>query len=184
MTSNSIGGQAFVLKVAAASEPLADWRRKVHIQQLASNAGLAPRVVHVDETQRAVLSEFVVDRSFFAIYGDPRTREGALALLGRMIRRVHDLPLPAPAAHDGEPVSAIPARLAYDRRLVAVLCGTNFLNIARQTGHTGASGTETLDSALSLGEFYQRMRAGALNIASSEGQWNFGLALVKESFAL
>ena len=277
-------GQAFVLKISGEGEPLAGWRRKLHIQQLAANAGLAPRVIHVDEARRAVMSAFVVDRSFPAFYGDPRTREAALAQLGRTVRRVHELPLPpdadskdpreflatiwsglwanfalpafvgdavqrvlteeAPAAerapvlshndvnptnlvydgeklllldwetagpndpfydlaaisvflrmdeatclrllaaYDGAPVSSLPARFAYNRRLVAVLCGAAFLHLARQSGHAGATGEETLDSTPSLGDFYQRMRAGSLSLATGEGQWWFGLALVKESFAL
>jgi hypothetical protein len=88
------------------------------------------------------------------------------------------------AAYDGEPVSSLPARFVYSRRLVAVLCGAAFLYLARHSGHAGATGGETLDSALSLGDFYQRMQAGALSPATVEGQWCFGLALVKESVAL
>jgi aminoglycoside phosphotransferase (APT) family kinase protein len=87
------------------------------------------------------------------------------------------------AAHDGEPVSALPARFTYCRRLVAVLCGSAFLHLARQSGHAGATG-ETLESTTPLAEFYQRLRAGAVNIGSGEGQWWFGLALVKASVTL
>ena len=275
-------GQAFVLKISSEDEPLPGWRSRLHIQQLAANAGLAPRVIHVDEALRAVMSAFVIDRSFPAFYGDPRTREAALAQLGQMVRRVHELPLPheadlrdqqeflttiwsgsvanfalpafvsdavrgvlteeAPAferalvlshndvnptnlvydgehlllldwdtagpndpfydlaavsvflrmdegtcqrlltAYDGESVSNLPARFVYNRRLVAVLCGVAFLHLARQSGHAGATGEETLGSTPSLGDFYQRMRAGSLNIATGEGQWWFGLALVREYF--
>src|SRR4051812_48370208 len=71
-------GQAFVLKISDESEPLAGWRHKPHLQQLAANRGLAPRVIHVDEGRRAVVSAFVGGRSFLAFYGDPRTREAAL----------------------------------------------------------------------------------------------------------
>jgi aminoglycoside phosphotransferase (APT) family kinase protein len=277
-------GQAFVLKVTGENEPLASWRQKLHIQQLAASANLAPRVVHVDEARRAVVSAFVADRSFPALYGDPRTHESALALLGRTVRRVHELPLPpdadakdprefltnvwsglapgftlptfvgdavervlteeAPArerapvlshndvnptnlvydgenillldwetagpndpfydlaaisvflrmdegtcqrllaAHDGEPVSSLPARFTYNRRLVAVLCGTAFLHLACQRGYAGAAGGETLDSTLSLGDLYQRMQSGSLSLATGEGQWCFGLALVKASVTL
>jgi aminoglycoside phosphotransferase (APT) family kinase protein len=277
-------GAAFVLKISEESEPLADWRRKLHIQQRAADAGLAPRVVHVDEARRAVLSAFVADRSFPAFHGDPRTHEAALALLGRTVRRVHALPLPpdadakdprdlladtwsrlsagfplpvfagdavrrvlaeaAPApdrapvlshndvnptnlvydgenlllldwqtagpndpyydlaaisvflrmdtgtcqrllaAYDDAPISALPARFGYNRRLVAALCGAMFLHLARHGGHAGATGTETLDSTPSLVEFYQQLRSGALSIATAEGKWRFGLALVKDSLAL
>lgn len=277
-------GQAFVLKISSEDEPLASWRSKLHIQQLAANAGLAPRVIHRDEALRAVMSAFVVDRSFPALYGNPHTREAALVQLSQMVRRLHELPLQhgadlrdqreflatiwsgpvasfalpafvgdavrgvltaeAPAseravvlshndanptnlvydgehlllldwdtagpnepfydlatvsvflcmdegtcqrllaAYDGEPVSNLPARFVYDRRLVAVLCGVAFLHLACQSGHAGATGEETFGSTPSLGDFYQRMRAGSLNIATGEGQWWFGLALVRESFSL
>ena len=277
------GGQAYVLKVSVEGEPLAAWRSKLHIQRLAADAGLAPRVVHVDEDRRAIVSAFVADRSFMAFYGDPRTREAALALLGQTIRRVHDLPLRpdaisrdprelltalwsglegfavpafvgdavrrmlaeepptrerAPvlshndvnptnlvydgervllldwdtagpndplydlaaiavflrmdeatcraliAAHDGTPVSALPAGFTYSRRLVAVVCGAAFLYLARHAGHAGATGGETLEGAPSLGDIYQQMRSGSLSIAAADGRWAFGLALVKTSFAL
>jgi aminoglycoside phosphotransferase (APT) family kinase protein len=276
-------GQAYVLKVSGQDEPLADWRRRFQVQKLAARAGLAPQVVHVDEDRRAILSAFAGDQSFPALYGDPRTREAAVALLGRTLRRVHDLPLPpglppsdprkalaaswaglpkgfavpsfvrdavervrteppppadrAPvlshndvnpsnllydgenlllvdwdhagpndpyfdlasiavflrmdeascltllAAHDGEPVSTVPAGFDFNRRVMAALCGTTFLRLARDNGHGGARVGETLESATSLGEFYQRMRAGDVSLATAEGQWSYGLALVKESLA-
>jgi aminoglycoside phosphotransferase len=90
-------GEAFVLKIADQDEPLARWRCKVGIQQSAAEVRLAPRVIHVDEAQRAVVSAFVVDRSFPALYGDPRTRAAALEQLGRAVRRVHEIPLPSEA---------------------------------------------------------------------------------------
>jgi Ser/Thr protein kinase RdoA (MazF antagonist) len=277
-------GEAFVLKISGDKEPLEGWRSRLQIQQLAAGAGLAPRLIHADEARRAVVSAFVVDRSFPALYGNPGTREGAIALLGRTMRRMHELPLPSGAdsneprkllatlwsklvanfplpdfvgdavrrmltekvpaserafvlshndvnptnlvydgenlllldwatagpndpfydlaaisvflrmdegtclkllaAYDGESVSGLPSRFVYNRRLVAVLCGAAFLYLARQNGHADATGAETLDSVLSLGDFYQRMRAGSLNLATGEGQWWFGLALLRDSFAL
>jgi aminoglycoside phosphotransferase (APT) family kinase protein len=276
-------GQSYVLKVSDASKPLVQWRRQLGIQQLAANAGLAAPVLHAVEARRAVVSAFVLDRSFPAFYGDARTREAAVVLLGRTLRRVHELALPADAetrdsreflaaltsglvnfpvpsfvedavvrvlteeppdrerpmvlshndvnpgnlaydgerlllldwetagpndpfydlatisvfarmddetcqqllaAYDAEPISALPERFAYLRRLIGVLCGVMFLNLARRSGHTGASGAETLDSTPSLIEFYQRMRAGEVNPATGDGQWLFGLSLIKNSFAL
>jgi hypothetical protein len=56
--------------------------------------------------------------------------------------------------------------------------------VARQMKHEGATGAETLDSTLSLGEFYQQLRDGALKIGTADGQWAFGLALLKASLAL
>lgn len=273
-------GQSFVLKVSAPSLPAADFQRTLSQLRLAADAGLAPALVHVDEARRAVLSAFIVDRSFPAFYFDAQTRPAALDLLGRTLRRVHDLPAPsapskspeeflgelwsglsapsalpafvreavgrvrdepAPvneralvlshndvnptnlafdgerlflldwdasgtndplydlatvsvflrmgpddcrallAAHDGAAVSALPARFIYDQRLASALCGSMFLHLARQAGHPGARGGETLASAASLAEFYQRARSGAVSIASADGQWEFGLALVKAS---
>jgi aminoglycoside phosphotransferase (APT) family kinase protein len=91
------GGQVFVLKVAPEHEDAADWRRAVQIQRAAAEAGLSPRVVHIDEERRAVVTSFVVDRSFVAIYLDPATHEGALTQLGRTVRRIHALDIPADA---------------------------------------------------------------------------------------
>jgi aminoglycoside phosphotransferase (APT) family kinase protein len=278
------GARTFVLKVSTANEPLDVWRRRLSIQKSAAIAGLAPPVVHVDEERRAIVSDFVVDQSFPAFYGNPRTRHAAIAQLGAMLRRVHELPLPpggestdarallqriwfrlesageppafagdavrrimtdappdagrAPvlshndvnptnlvydgenlllldwdtaatndpffdlatialflrmddddarrllAAHDEAAVTTLPARFCYDRRVAAVLCGTMFLHLARQRGRASQLGGDTLDSALSLGEFYRRMGAGAIDPATGEGQWTFGLALLKESVAL
>jgi pyrimidine deaminase RibD-like protein/aminoglycoside phosphotransferase (APT) family kinase protein len=280
------GGRAFVLKLSQQQDPLADWRRKLHIQERAALAGLAPAVVHVNEARRAVLSAFVVDQSFRAWYGDPRTHETALVQLGQMLRRLHHLPLPPEAAgadpvslltrissllqaqagsfpippfaldaiadllqeqppaserarvlshndvnptnliydgenlllldwntpeandplydlatisvflrmndatcqkliaaYDAQPTATLPARFSYSRRLVAVLCGAGFLHLAQQGGHPGTRG-ETLASTPALTDFYQRLRSGALSIASAEGQWWFGLALMKEGVTL
>jgi thiamine kinase-like enzyme len=273
-------GELYVLKISGDGEPLAEWNRRRNIQQIAADAGLAPRVVHADEPRRAVLTAYVVDRSFPALYWNPATRDAALTHLGHTIRRVHELPLPAnstaknprellvstwaalaenfavPAfvseavqrivredapprerdlvlshndinptnlAYDGEhlllldwdtagpndpwydlaavsvflrmdegicqrliaayddaPVSDLSAGFEYNRRLVAILCGVVFLRLARQSGHPGATGGETLESTLSLSEFYQQLRSGALSPATAEGQWAFGLSLVKE----
>jgi aminoglycoside phosphotransferase (APT) family kinase protein len=276
------GGRAFVLKVAAGSEPLDGWRRAREILERAAGAGLAPRVVHVDEERRAIVSELIVDRSFARLLAGPESRAGAVALIGRTLRRVHELPVPsagqggaaldflagimaelsrvalptfvgeaaarltgeaapvserAPvlshndvnpsnlvydgerlmlldwdragpndpfydpatiavfarmddetcrallAAYDGGAVAALPARFVYDRRLVAVVCGVVLLHLAQLAGHAGERAA-TLDDTLGLGAFYQRMRAGTVSVASAEGRWRFGLALLKESTAL
>ena len=276
-------GQTYILKVATPGEPLAAWQQRVAIQRAAAGAGLAPAIVHVDEERRAVVSAFVVDRSFPMLLMTPATRDAALALLGTTLRRVHALPVPPGAepkdprgmfgqlwptlagfrvpmfvreivervlaepppprdrelalchndvnptnltydgehlmlldwdtagpndplydlaaisvflrmdddackkllaAHDDAPVATMPPRLAYSRRLVAAFSGTMFLHIARLRGHAGATGDETLDATLPLGDVYQRMRAGALDVGSAAGQWAFGLALVKASASL
>lgn len=88
-------GKPFVLKIAGEAENEADWRHALHIQRLAADAGLAPRIVHVDEARRAVLTVFVADRSLVAFLRNPSTHEAALAQLGRTVRRIHALPIPA-----------------------------------------------------------------------------------------
>jgi hypothetical protein len=267
-------GRAFALKISEGGD-LESWHRQLAIRRNAAAAGLAPAVVHADEAHRAVVSAFVVDRSFPALYLDPRTRDHALALLGRTLRGVHELPLPhAPvqdprqvlvtlwgnlagfavpafvgdairraidepppardaialchndvnptnlvydgerlmlldwevaaandplydlaaaalflrmeddackklvAAHDDAAPRELPAGFAYNRRLVAAMCGATFAALARVGGHPGATG-ETLASTPSLADFYQRLRTGALDLATAEGKWWFGLALVK-----
>lgn len=278
------GAGAFVLKIAADAGPVEGWRRKVRVQQCAADAGLAPRIIHVDEERRAVVSDFVADRGFIAMYRDPRSHEAAMQQLGESVRRIHALPLPDDAepadgrkfladawsglardfalpafvrdaaqhvlaeeppnrdrafvmshndvnptnlAHDGSrllfldwdtaapndpwfdlasiavfmrmdvescrrligayegaPVADLPARFSYDRRLVAAMCGILGLRVARMGGHAGASGAESIETTPGLGEFYQLLRTGQVNLATPEGQWSFGLALVKESIAL
>ncbi len=90
-------GHVYVLKVAGEREPIESWRQGLEIQRRAGDAGLAPRVIHHDETRRAVVSEHVVNRRFAPRLFDPQTRDAAIRELGETIRRVHALPLPVDA---------------------------------------------------------------------------------------
>ena len=273
-------GSAFVLKIAGEGTRADEWRRRLEVQRSASDAVLAPRIVHVDEARHAVVSEFVTDHGFLARLGDPRTRKEAIAQIGLTLRRVHELPVPRdlelssardfllrvwsglegssflpafarreverviaeqpPAsdralvlshndvnptnlvhdgqrllfvdwdvagandpfydlatasvflrmdpgdcrgllgAYDGTAVDRIPPRFAYNRRLMAMLFAVNCFAAARQGGHPGATGNETVETTLPLGDFYQRLRAGLVNIATTDGQWLFGMAMVRE----
>jgi hypothetical protein len=65
-----------------------------------------------------------------------------------------------------------------------VMLGVGFLSFARQSGHAGAAVPETLDAVPPLAEFYQKLRSGALSLATGEGRWAFGLGLLKEAHAL
>jgi aminoglycoside phosphotransferase (APT) family kinase protein len=85
-------GDAHVLKVS--SEPIEAWRHKLAIMRAAADAGLAPRVVHVDEEHRAIVSAYVTDRGLMPRLFDPQTRTAMIALFGRTLRRLHDLPVP------------------------------------------------------------------------------------------
>jgi aminoglycoside phosphotransferase len=76
------GDRAYVLKVGI---------DRPAIQRAAAAAGLAPRIVHVDDERRAIVSDFIADRGFAAFY--MTAREPALELLGRTLRRVHELPV-------------------------------------------------------------------------------------------
>jgi aminoglycoside phosphotransferase (APT) family kinase protein len=266
-------GRALVLKVAANADP-AEWRARLAVLQLAADAGLAPRVVHVDAARRAIVSELVVDRGFAPYLFTPATRAQAITELGHTLARVHRLAIPegavpaaphaflarigtsfapgylpsfarafvdrmlaevppsstdplvmshndvnptntlfdgerivlldwdmaAPndryydlaaislfmrfddasslallAAHDGVPVTALPERFTYLRRLIAALCGSIFVHLARNGGHAGA----TSEASLPLAELYAKLRSGQLDVASPDGQFQMGLGLIK-----
>jgi aminoglycoside phosphotransferase (APT) family kinase protein len=279
-------GRTFVLKISKSDESIDAWRARREILLLAADAGVAPRVIYTDEARRAVLSVFVAGKPFRAAYFDPQTRQVAVSDLGRTLRCVHDLPVPARtdsrdpreilattwsglsetpgipgfvgdavrrvldetpprgardaglshndvnpgnliydgdrlllvdwdaagsndpyydlaaiavfhrmddetcrrllSAHDGEPVDEIPARFAYMRRLIAVLCPVVGMGMQVSSGPVPVrpGAIETLESTLSLGEFYQKLRAGEVRLDSPDGGRAFGLALIKESFAL
>jgi aminoglycoside phosphotransferase (APT) family kinase protein len=78
------------------------------------------------------------------------------------------------AAYEGVPVAEVPPAFRYFRRLVGALCGSTGLQMAHARGHTAGDN----DQALTLGAFYEQMRSGAVNLATPEGQWKFGLALL------
>lgn len=88
------------------------------------------------------------------------------------------------AAYDAAPVSSLPAGFLYNRQLVSVFSAATFLTLAGRSGHEGAAAPRTLDETPGLVEFFQRMRTGAASLATGEGQWDFGLALLRESAAL
>jgi aminoglycoside phosphotransferase (APT) family kinase protein len=266
------GGAPFVLKIAADGQAHA-WTSCVETLRAAADAGIAPRVVHVDAERRAIVSELVVDRGFLPSLMDPRTRGAMIERLGTTLARVHALPLAsslpadprallaqlapvaagAPAfvgeavaralaeqppaalspvtshndvnptnlvwdgerivlldwdmagpneplydlaalaiflrfdepsclrlisAHDGAPRTALPARFTYNRRLIAALCGTMSLHLARQRGHDGTG------EPRSLTDFYAGLREGTIRLQTPAGQWLFGLALLAESLSL
>jgi aminoglycoside phosphotransferase (APT) family kinase protein len=276
-------GATLVLKVSSDAEPLAAWQRRVRIHSSAADAGVAPRVVHVDEKRRAVVSEFIADQGFPLLFRNPARHDRAVALLGETLRRVHDIAPPEGAApddgrvllaeveqrldgrdavpdfvrdgirrvlgdeppppdqapglshndvnpsnlaydgerlvlldwdvagvndptfdlatialflrmdeptslamlsaHDGTRITELPARFIYNRRLAGMMCGALGVDMALRRGHPGASAATTIESTMALGDFYQAMRSGRLNLATPDGQWAFGLALVKESLA-
>jgi aminoglycoside phosphotransferase len=88
------------------------------------------------------------------------------------------------AAYDDAPATGLSSRFVYARRLAGTLCGSLFLRLAAEGGHPGARGDETLASTATIAELYPRMRTGAFTLATPDGKWTFGLALVKASLAL
>lgn len=275
-----VGGAAYVLKVTSAAEALAPWQARLTVQRAAAALGVAPAVVHVDESRRAVLSALVVNQSWPAYFGHPETRGEAIRVLGEMLAQRRNLLTPpgmgradprqvleamwgaltdgfavprfvhevvaallaeapvvparlvmshndvnpsnlvfdgtrlllldwdtaAPndplydlataamffrmdeatsrqlvAAHDGAPVAELPEAFRYYQRCAAALSGVAAMSAARGRGHAG--GEAAADETPSLGEIYQRLRAGTTDIQSVAGQWTFGVALVKEAAA-
>jgi aminoglycoside phosphotransferase (APT) family kinase protein len=109
------GGQTFVLKVTDRTAPIETWRRLVRIHELAARASLAPSIIHVDEEQRAVVSAFVVDKSFAALYHNPHTRDIALDLAARTLKGVHQIPAADSEYRDPlEFLSTIWSAMAHD----------------------------------------------------------------------
>lgn len=96
------GNQQLALKITSPDEPVAAWRTNLQMQQSAAAVGIAPSIIHVDETRRAVLTELIIDQSFPAQLGNPDTREQAIVALGQLLRRLHALPIPKNA----QPVDA------------------------------------------------------------------------------
>jgi hypothetical protein len=56
--------------------------------------------------------------------------------------------------------------------------------LARRGGHAGATAEDTLASAPSLAELYLSLAEGSVRIGTPDGQWRFGLALVRTSVEL
>jgi len=86
-------GGAYVLKVQPPT-PAPGWRLKVEVQARVAAAGIAPRVVHVDEERHAVVSELVIDRGLTQLLFHPSTRPAMLVELGGALRKVHDVEPP------------------------------------------------------------------------------------------
>lgn len=106
-----------------------------------------------------------------------------LAVISMFLRMSDDACCRLLSTYAGEPIAEQPESFRHFRRLGAVLCGAMSVRLACLAGHAGDAAAK-LEAAPSLGDFYQRMRAGAVNLASRAGQWQFGLALIKESASL
>jgi aminoglycoside phosphotransferase (APT) family kinase protein len=103
-----------------------------------------------------------------------------LAALAMFLRLDETACLRLVAAHDGVAPTELPARFVFDRRIAAAMCGSVFLHLARTLGHAGSK----RDVSGGLAEVYPRLRAGEVDLATPEGRWQMGLALLRESEAL
>jgi hypothetical protein len=82
-------------------------------------------------------------------------------------------------AYAGTAVTALPARFLWSRAMAATLAGTAFLFLACQRGHV-ADIMRDAHEELTLSEVYAALREGRLDMRSAGGQWQFGLALLRE----
>ena len=87
------------------------------------------------------------------------------------------------SSYTGTVQHEIPARFNLLRRTAALLSGMASLQVARAGGHAGSTDPQSAHDTPSLGDVYAAMRTGSLQIGSPEGQWTFGLALVRESIS-
>jgi hypothetical protein len=106
----------YALKITASDEPVSAWRIRLDVQRAAGVAGVAPVVVHADETRRAVLSEYVAEAGFHPWYRSPATHEAAVDGIATMLRVVHSLPVPTglPAADPMAVVERLAGAIAGD----------------------------------------------------------------------
>jgi hypothetical protein len=115
----------------------------------------------------------VVDWDAAAV-NDPVHDLATLALFLRLSAAEVDALL---AAYDRDRAAALAAALPAHRRFVAVVVGTMFCSLAQDAGHPGDADAPAGD----LGAAYQRLRTGALDVSSPDGQWTMGLALHAEA---
>jgi thiamine kinase-like enzyme len=80
--------------------------------------------------------------------------------------------------HDDADAGQVPARFRYNQCLVAGLCGSMFVRLASNAGYSAAVDPEAITA---LADIYGMMRSGELDVSSREGQFKFGLALLKEA---
>jgi thiamine kinase-like enzyme len=99
-------GATFLLKLEEEREPLERWHGRLHLLSLAAEAGLAPTVVHWDEERRMILTRYVAEGSLRDIWANPAVREAALERVGRTLRRLHDIPLPA-EVEESDPLASL-----------------------------------------------------------------------------
>lgn len=85
----------FVLRVQPKERFEGHWTQLVTLQRHAGEHGLAPKILAVDEGERATLSEYVRDVSFRRAVQDPARTGALLRQVAQALGRLHGLPVPA-----------------------------------------------------------------------------------------
>jgi aminoglycoside phosphotransferase (APT) family kinase protein len=105
-----LGDRRYLVRVEGAASPLRN-PHQYEAMRLAAEAGIAPRIYHIDEIARVVVMDFIEEQPLSAFPGGPR----ALAqTMGEMLRRVQGAP-PFPRFVEYQNIVA---------RLWAWVCGT------------------------------------------------------------
>ena len=84
----SIGDRHYLVRVEGPASPLRN-PHQYESMRIASAAGVAPRVHHIDEANRIAIMDFVEERPLSTFPGGPRALADAV---GRMVRRVQETP--------------------------------------------------------------------------------------------
>lgn len=81
----------YFLRVQSAAANHAAWAQQLIVLRRASDAGIAPPIVHVDERARAVVSTRIGGVPLAQAAGDPRQRDAAVAGVIGQLRALHAL---------------------------------------------------------------------------------------------
>jgi len=84
-----IGDRSYLVRVEGAASPLRN-PHQYESMRIAAQAGIAPKIYHIDEAACVAVMDFVEERSLSAFPGGPRALAHAI---GEMVRRVQTLPL-------------------------------------------------------------------------------------------
>lgn len=83
-----VGGRPYLLRVEGVPSPLRNPHQYVSMR-MAAEAGIAPRILHVDEERRVAVTDFIAEQQLQAYPGGA----GALAqAVGGLLRRLQDTP--------------------------------------------------------------------------------------------
>ncbi len=70
------------------------WQKAIRMQRLASTAGVAPKIVHVDDAQHATVTDRITYFPIGAALANPEHRKNAMGSLVSQLAALHAIPLP------------------------------------------------------------------------------------------